>query len=380
MANKKNKVLIVYHSFAHYRAAVVEALASSKQYDFVFCSSAKSYDPSIKLMNFSDDIAFENAELSFWGPFIFQKNLKNIISREDYKAVIFLGNPYILSYWIPTITLRLKGVAVLFWTHGWLNSKDAFLKRTLRNVFYRLSDGLLLYGNRAKRLGLEYGFRDEEMFVISNSLDFTKMREIFLRVKQYSKVEIRDELNIPQTSRVLICSARLIESCRFDLLIESAAKLIEQGHDAYVLLIGDGVAKESLIKLAEQLSVPLKITGACYDEELIGKYFYSADVAVSPGKVGLSVIHSFTYETPMITNDNFDVQGPEYEAIIPDETGDFFKESDVSDLTRAIDKWLRHTSKPEHQVGQKCVERVEHHFSPSVQCREIENAIEKVLS
>lgn len=380
MSHNKDKVLIIYHSFAHYRAAVVEALAASDKYHFVFCASAESYDPSIKLMTFPDNIEFEHAGLSFLGPFMRQKNLSKVISKHDYKAVIFLGNPYILSYWIPPIKLRLKGVSVLFWTHGWVNAKDTFLKRTVRNTFYRLGHALLLYGHRAKRLGLEYGFRDEDMFVISNSLDFNKMSATFANIKTQSKAAVRQTLNIPIESQVLICSARLIPACRFDLLIRAAASLRAQGQNIYVLLIGEGDMRESLVTLAEELSVPLQLTGACYDEDLIAQYFHASDVAVSPGKVGLSVIHSLTYETPMITNDNFDIQGPESEAIEPDVTGDFFKENDLDDLTHIISKWLRYTSEPNNRIGQQCFDKVRNGFSPQVQRREIENAIERVTS
>lgn len=45
-------------------------------------------------------------------------------------------------------------------------------------------------------------------------------------------------------------------------------------------------------------------------------------------------MHSMMFGCPVITHNNFNWQMPEYEAIKPGITGDFFKMDDVSDLVK----------------------------------------------
>jgi glycosyltransferase involved in cell wall biosynthesis len=73
---------------------------------------------------------------------------------------------------------------------------------------------------------------------------------------------------------------------------------------------------------------------------IIAELFYNANVCVSPGNVGLTAIHSLTFGCPVITHGNLPDQMPEFEAIRPGITGDFFKENDAYDLSEKIKKWI----------------------------------------
>ena len=72
--------------------------------------------------------------------------------------------------------------------------------------------------------------------------------------------------------------------------------------------------------------------GPCYDEFEIGMLIYNAALCVSPGNVGLTAIHSLSYGTPVISHNDFKHQMPEFEAIVPGETGAFFIANDLNSL------------------------------------------------
>ena len=55
----------------------------------------------------------------------------------------------------------------------------------------------------------------------------------------------------------------------------------------------------------------------CYNEEANAELLYNASVCVCPAEVGLTAIHSLLFGTPVVSNDNFDEQMPEFESIIP---------------------------------------------------------------
>jgi glycosyltransferase involved in cell wall biosynthesis len=134
-------------------------------------------------------------------------------------------------------------------------------------------------------------------------------------------------------------------------------------------LVGEGPEKESLESLALSLQVPHRFVGACYDEAVIAKLFKASDLTVSPGKVGLTAMHSMAYGTPVISHGNFDHQMPEVEAIVPGITGDVFSENSSEDLARVISTWFdQHPRKPERE----CINRIESDFTPAIQRRVIE--------
>jgi len=210
------------------------------------------------------------------------------------------------------------------------------------------------------------------MHVISNSLDYRAQRKIYHDLQHSSQDELRKALSLPLGVKLIVCTARLTRTCRFDLLIQAAALLRDRNVQVFLLLVGDGPERTALSELALDLKVAFRFLGACYDELTIAKIYKASDLTVSPGKVGLTAMHSMAYGTPVISHDNLDRQMPEAEAILPGITGAFFRENSREDLARVIAEWFdRHPVKPERE----CIERIEAEYTPAFQRSVIEAAI-----
>ncbi len=96
-------------------------------------------------------------------------------------------------------------------------------------------------------------------------------------------------------------------------------------------------------------------------------------ICISPGNVGLTAMHSLVYGTPVITHNNFANQMPEFEAIIPGKTGDFFIEDNVDDLANVIEKWIK---KPESQeISNNCFDIIDKYYNPNYQLSVIKGVI-----
>lgn len=139
-----------------------------------------------------------------------------------------------------------------------------------------------------------------------------------------------------------------------------------------VVLVGDGPEKTTLMELARTNKVDVIFWGACYDENILCKLYAASDLAVSPGKVGLTAMHSMAYGTPIITHSNFDNQGPEFEAIIPGITGDFYEENSVDNLVITIKNWF--DKNPEKPID-NCIDQIEKCYTPDFQRTSIENVL-----
>lgn len=368
------KVAVVYHFFPHYRAAVLRELLASPNHEYVLVADERPTDPTVKTWTVEDRRSFISAPCRrLFGPFLLQRGLLGLGLRRDLDAIIYLGSPYFICTWISAFIARMRGKRVLFWTHGWTRSERG-LKSWLRTIFYRRAHGLLLYGNQAREAGLARGFTSEQLYVIYNSLDYEAHKLLRTQITpEHLQLLKQSQFSAPELPLV-ICTARLTHRSRFDLLIEAQARLAHEGHRINVLLIGDGPEKGRLEFQAQQLGVPVRFLGACYDEKTLAAWTVAAHLTVSPGKVGLTAIHSLAYGTPVITHSDAEDQGPEWESIEPGISGDFFLKDDADDLKRVIRKW---TSQPALSglAREKCRQIIEHYYNPTYQRVAIERAL-----
>lgn len=367
-------VAIVYHFFPHYRAAVMRELLGSTEHHYVLVADERSTEPTINAWPIEDRSRFISAPCkTLFGRLLLQRGLLRLALDRRLDSVIYLGNPYFLSTWISALLARLTGKQVLFWTHGWTRDERG-PKAWFRRLFYKLPHALLLYGHAAKMAGLARGLPREALHVIYNSLDYEEQKRIRAAITQADLIAVRRERFANPNLPLIVCSARLTRACRFDLLLEAQARLRDDGHPVNVLLIGDGAERSALEEQAAAAKLPVHFEGACYDEPRLARLITAADLTVSPGKIGLTAMHSLAYGTPVITHDDFESQGPEWEAILPGRTGDFFARGDVTELMHAIRQWTcGDKSRPE--ITTVCQNIVERFYNPGFQRRAIDRAV-----
>lgn len=380
-------VAIVYPYVAHYREPLFERLldrnsnASLKNRYWLF-SDFQSNVPSLRLVDpcrsFENDGSWQWRRLTnLWlpGGALWQKGVISLAFSSRLDVIVFLGDAHYLSSWVGCLLARLKGKKVLMWTHG-VRVKESGLKAIVRLAFYQLSDGLLLYGKRAKALLGEMGIREEKMRVIFNSLDYQAQRD---RAESISRSEARrlvDELfAIPGRHRV-IYSGRLVKGKKLGLLVSAIAKLRRRGNAVTLLIVGDGPEEESLRELVSNCALGefALMVGACYDERLLARYFLASDLAVIPAAAGLSVMHAMAYGVPVITDNDFSRHGPEVEAIVPGVTGGFFESDSASSLAETLESWLIGGFSEDASI--QCLRIVEESYTPNAQLRFIEDAID----
>jgi glycosyltransferase involved in cell wall biosynthesis len=354
-------VSILYPHMPHYRKAVFQALNESKHINFRFFFDRNGIDKTIVSSDFNENVI--NIKSSQIGKFVFQWAFIKEITLGSDDAYIFLGNPYILTNWLYATIAKLRGKKVLFWTHGWL-ADEVGLKSVVRNIFYKLADKILVYGENAKSIGIKKGFNPNSIKVIYNSLDYDAQKKI--RGKSVAYVDSDGDY--------FLCSSRIVPELKLDMAIEalSQIKKISQ-KNLQLIIIGDGPEKAFLEDLARRLSVKVKFLGAIYDEEELAKYFLGCAAVVSPSKLGLLAMHALAYGAPVITHGSFDCQGPEVEAITPYKTGIFYKYNDVADLARVMALYLGHKRLPENTA--LAIQTIESKYNAQTQKKLIEEAL-----
>jgi glycosyltransferase involved in cell wall biosynthesis len=308
------------------------------------------------------NVTKEVANKAILPPFYWQSGVVCLFFKK-YNRYIILGEYYCLSTWLLLILCKLSRKKIYIWTHGWYGN-ETFLKRFVKKIFYHLGDGVLLYGNYAKRLMIKEGFDTNKLHVIYNSLDYEAQIQVREKLKPSLIYQDYFQNNYP----VMIFIGRLTLSKKLNLLIEAQRVLKNKNFNVNLVFVGSGLESDNLKELVVKYELQNYVWfyGPTYNEEQIGELIYNADLCVSPGNVGLTAMHCMVYGTPVITHSDFTSQKPEFEAIVERETGMFFIKDDIANLSKAIHEWLI-TYKDRDQIRSNCFNKIAFFYNPKIQ-------------
>jgi len=394
----------------HYRGAIFALMDRELQCDFYIGNRVATPIMPMKvetLKGFRKTLKF----IPLGGDFYWQKGALKVAFK-SYKYYIVDGEPYCLSNWLILLITWLRGKKSLLWSHGWYGDENR-VKRIVKKLFFNLADTVLLYGDYARNLMIAEGFDPRKLVCIYNSMDYDhqlKVRNSLTGlldhdaplIKMTSMADSSDKrtplIAIPSmidaldkdtpivnqtsmngstlyadhfrsTDPVLLYIGRIHRGKKIDLLIEAVKELNNIGKQCNLAIIGEEI-EETGIRLVVSgygLNDRVWFVGPLFDEDRLGEFIYHADVCVSPGNVGLTAIHCLTYGTPVITHNHFPRQGPEFEAITPGVTGDFFHENSVEDLCKKITHWLSLPPGQRASTRQACYATIEAKYNPRYQ-------------
>ena len=369
-----NKVYFITNIFPHYREALWrEILSNNNFYATFYCS--KDNPLSVQEGKF-DEESFNSRIINVKGYWLFNKYLiwqyeiVRICLTKQFDSIVFLGEMNILSNWIGALICRIRKKRVFFWSHGFYGNENS-LKYFFRKLFYKIANEHIVYENRGKRLMIKSGFKDQNIHVIYNSLDYEKQKFLFEKLNKTENSSITFFRN--NTLPVFIYIGRLIESKKVDQLITAFKNINKDNQICNLLIVGSGPEEEKLKNLSkdEIISKTIYFYGPCYDESIISNLIHGSICTVSPGNIGLTVINSFSYGTPAITHNNFKNQMPEAEVIKEGVTGYFFKEDTITSLELSLKKMIN----SKNDFKSECRSIINSSYNPTSQVKILESVI-----
>jgi glycosyltransferase involved in cell wall biosynthesis len=361
------RVAFFQRFFAHYQWGLVDELANHSEYKYSFFGDVR--DPAhsgIAPIPYDRRCLVDFHVIPTWQTTLhlaIQPAAAWIGLFGKYDTFIFEGSFTHPFTWLAMWMVKSRKKRVLLYTHGWNRTDTNAIIRYLRLAFYRLADGLLLYGHKAWSVGLSLGIAPEKMYVVYNSLDYHQMVALRDSIRQAHLKNIRERLFGNAQLPVIIYVGRLIASKHVDQLVEACSRVISRGHPLGLVVVGAGPELVSLKNKASRLNVPAIFTGPVYDEKELSLLISAATVMVVPGDLGLSAIHAMTYGTPVITNNVFDKQGPEVETIIPGQTGAFFHQNDLDSLVEVLIPFINDPD-VRSRYRQNCIAMVDQYYNP----------------
>jgi len=236
-----------------------------------------------------------------------------------------------------------------------------------------------VYNDRAIDLMEECGIKREKISKVGNSLDTEhdwSIRKALKKTEVFTK-------HFGNDYPTIIFVGRVTSEKKLHMIIDAMHQLKTKGLNINLVVVGKDVDNVNLeAKAAEKgLSNNLFMYGPCYDDAILGELFYNSDLCVSPGNVGLTAVNSMSFGCPVISHDNFSFQGPEYSAIRPMITGDFFKQGDIQSLSDVIKKWIS----PEFisrrdAVRKNCYDEIDMNWTIYSETKAFKDAITKIFT
>jgi len=383
----KKKVYIQYNCVAHYRARIFELLSNNNDYDFTVVADRDADTPFMVTIGELDGRSINQIEAKTYKItmpkvptlYIQPKALYHVF-KDRPDLVIALGSPYSITAWMLLILCKIINVPVLLWGHGLLGGESG-VKWHIRKFFYKMASGQLLYGDYAKKLLTEKGVCSEDLFVVYNSLDYDNQLKIYKKLTAHMKHEFRNGLGVKKDARLLVFTGRLQPVKRLDMIINAVGLLCKKDLDVHVAFIGDGQQKQFLEELSIKNNVRDKVhfLGASYDEDYLGLVLGSSDLCVIPSGAGLSIMHSLIFGTPVLIHDEVMHHFPEWEAVVENETGLYYKYNDIDDLASKIETALFPQPIKEN-IEEKCIEMISKKYNPHMQEKVFVNAVSHYIN
>lgn len=373
----------VQPTVSHYREPLIRCLVKSTQLSLKLIgrfsnaestSSERIHSASSDILDQVEPVSVSSAGLWWW-----EKGQVPAVWRGGYDAFVLEGRFYTVSTWVAAAAGRLRGRKVILWGHGWKRPEEG-LKRALRLQLYRMVNGLLVYGDRAKELGISYGVPARKIQVVYNSL-YSEDQLPDITKNQPTTAIRHSRSTAVEKSPVLLYSARLTPRHRLDLLAE-ALNIWQQDSDAgpvpEVVVVGDGSERVRLEKLFKDYGLSAQFLGAVYDFDRLKELYEQADAAVSIGGAGLNVIQALSFGVPVIAEADHPDSSPEIEAVIEGETGFYYPHQDADGLRRALQVALAAPEKL-RQTGQRGQDLVRERYTAQRHAEAIERGILNLL-
>ena len=364
------KICCVFNYNSHYREPIYKSISENFDCDFYFGDNVftpiKSFDAT-GLKGFRRYLKARRT-----GKIIFHSGIRKIFSLK-YTHYIITGEDLIFTNWLIILFAKLTGRKVYAWAHGVKSDKLKLKTKIVQKMFFLPLDGVFMYNEYFCKYMIKLGCKKEKLHVIHNSLDTDRQTEIYDSLSPGDIYKRHFGNDYP----TMIYIGRIQKIKKTAMILEAMHHLAQQGIKINLVVVGKNVDDNDFEqKIAEyKLEQNVWLYGPCFDEEKNSELIYNADVCVSPGNVGLTSIHSLTYGTPVVTNNNFNTQMPEFEAITDGVTGSFFIEDDIHSLAESIKPWLSQPADKREETRNAARAEIEKNWSVQSQIEVLKSVL-----
>jgi glycosyltransferase involved in cell wall biosynthesis len=294
--------------------------------------------------------------------------LLNICRRE--KVAIWHGHDY-KSNALGLLLRRFWRMHLVTTVHGWVH-------QTRRTPLYYWVDRLSLpcyervicVSDDLRERCLACGVPAERCVLIENAIDTAQF------ARRLSVAEAKQRLGIPAGRFLIGAVGRLSAEKGFDLLIRAAARLLSQGHDLELYVIGEGDEKTALQALISELGVGERVRLLGYRADTIELYQAMDLFALSSLREGLPnvLMEAMALEVPVVATRIAGVP----RLVRDGENGLLVEAGDVQGLARALGR-LWNDAAMRDRLGRAGRQTIERSYSFAVRMQKVRATYDQLL-
>lgn len=333
MKNKKPRIVILQKSLPQYRVAFFNGLReelAKREIDLelIYGDMDEGRKDKVRL-EWATFLPNKYLNLRFI-KLIWQPCLKQI--KHADLVIVEQADKLLLNYllFIRKIFGRQR---FAFWGQGrHLQDKENSAKNLFKRMFLKHCNWWFAYTAEVKEYLIQKGYPGDRVTIVQNAIDTRWMQEDYLSVTDEELNQFRKANKIREDETVLIYCGSLFKEKRIEFLTEAAKKLFEEGHKIRLLVVGAGPDEQLIIDAAAQYPF-ITYTGPLFGRNK-AVAFKASSLFLLPGAIGLAVLDSFAYRTPIVTT-VYEFHGAEFKYIINGENG-LITENDLVSYVSAI--------------------------------------------
>ena len=272
----------------------------------------------------------------------FNPSIWKILSNNNFDVVI-VGGYYHLTMLLAIFWALIHHIPYIINSESHFLTKrnifKSFMKKLFLSPIIKRTSAYLPTGKYAGEYLIYYGADREKIFYFPNTPDveyFIKESDEYRKKKK----EIKRELGI-ENGFILLYIGRLVKEKGLFTLLKAFKEIKKNYKDLALLLVGDGILKNSLIEYVENDRIEdVYFTGAIPNNKL-PKYYAISDIFVLPSYYepwGVVVNEAMASGLPIILSDKVGSGG---DLLKEGENGFSYKSDDSKELTSCIEKFIK---------------------------------------
>lgn len=290
MTSTKLRVGIQQRVLPFYRGAFFDTLAADPDQEvMIFAGSPRPGEDLGKQAELAAAKYYPARNLHLFSNRLYlclQVNWKAWLHAFDPDVLILEANPRYLHLPAAIRWMHQRRRPVIGWGLGSPAAGNQLINNRKRD-WLRQFDGLIAYSQAGKEQYAALGFPADRIIVAPNAI-----------TAKPDKAPPQRKPADKTSGLAVLFVGRLQERKNVDLLIRACANLPE-AFQPRLVIVGDGEARPSLVKLATAIYPSTRFTGALYGDNLDEEYNRS-DLFVLPGTGGLAVQQAMAYALPVI--------------------------------------------------------------------------------
>ena len=263
--------------------------------------------------------------------------------------VLWLHGHNFAAYHVAFASAKSIGMPVLMRCETHLRLPHSKIKATVRRpllgVLYGACDGLLAIGSANKEFYLAMGVPEEKITIVPYTVDndrFTRMSRLSVEERR----AVRQKLNISESRPAILYASKFMRRKHPDDLLKAAAKLVAEGLEFDVVMVGSGEMEAQLKSMVSQFNISNAVFPGFINQQELPRIFGACDIFVLPSEGepwGLVVNEAMCAGLPIVVSSEV---GCVADLLREGENGYSFATGDIDGLATAlrsviIDRQLR---------------------------------------